>query len=146
MAQSSGGTSKNTDFQARLHYVDGFKPFQNTQNMKLPSSLVRSKLTMRIIKRLNLSRNMHLLDFKRLCLSFFLSRSASPWTWVFYIFCLSHGTASNNLCFLHYTMQVIYINGRPFVLRDVEKPFSNLEYTVSLYIRGFHNYFLHCCY
>ncbi|CAN6317707.1 unnamed protein product [Urochloa humidicola] len=24
---------------------------------------------------------------------------------------------------------VIYINGRPFVLRDVEKPFSNLEYT-----------------
>lgn len=114
--------------------------------MKLPSSLVRSKLTKRIIKRLNLSRNMHLLDFKRLCLSFFLSRSASPWTWVFYIFCLSHGTASNNLCFLHYTMQVIYINGRPFVLRDVEKPFSNLEYTVSLYIRGFHNYFLHCCY
>jgi hypothetical protein len=27
------------------------------------------------------------------------------------------------------TIQVIYINGRPFVLRDVEKPFSNLEYT-----------------
>jgi hypothetical protein len=26
--------------------------------------------------------------------------------------------------------QVIYINGRPFVLRDVERPFSNLEYTV----------------
>ncbi|XP_031379972.1 paladin isoform X2 [Punica granatum] len=24
---------------------------------------------------------------------------------------------------------VVYINGRPFVLRDVEKPFSNLEYT-----------------
>jgi len=24
---------------------------------------------------------------------------------------------------------VIYINGRPFVLRDVERPFSNLEYT-----------------
>lgn len=26
--------------------------------------------------------------------------------------------------------QVVYINGRPFVLRDVERPFSNLEYTV----------------
>ena len=26
--------------------------------------------------------------------------------------------------------QVIYINSRPFVLRDVEQPFSNLEYTV----------------
>ncbi|PKU75784.1 hypothetical protein MA16_Dca026234 [Dendrobium catenatum] len=25
---------------------------------------------------------------------------------------------------------VVYINDRPFVLRDVEKPFSNLEYTV----------------
>ncbi|XP_058195962.1 uncharacterized protein LOC131312310 isoform X7 [Rhododendron vialii] len=25
--------------------------------------------------------------------------------------------------------QVVYINGRPFVLRDVERPFSNLEYT-----------------
>ncbi|KAK9747553.1 hypothetical protein RND81_02G000100 [Saponaria officinalis] len=25
---------------------------------------------------------------------------------------------------------VVYINGRPFVLRDVERPFSNLEYTV----------------
>ncbi|KAF7154679.1 hypothetical protein RHSIM_Rhsim01G0001500 [Rhododendron simsii] len=24
---------------------------------------------------------------------------------------------------------VVYINGRPFVLRDVERPFSNLEYT-----------------
>lgn len=29
-----------------------------------------------------------------------------------------------------YMSQVIYINGRPFVLRDVEQPFSNLEYTV----------------
>lgn len=27
-------------------------------------------------------------------------------------------------------IQVVYINGRPFVLRDVEQPFSNLEYTV----------------
>jgi len=26
--------------------------------------------------------------------------------------------------------QLAYINGRPFVLRDVERPFSNLEYTV----------------
>lgn len=26
--------------------------------------------------------------------------------------------------------QVLYINGRPFVLREVERPFSNLEYTV----------------
>ncbi|KAJ7973174.1 paladin-like [Quillaja saponaria] len=25
--------------------------------------------------------------------------------------------------------QVVDINGRPFVLRDVERPFSNLEYT-----------------
>lgn len=25
---------------------------------------------------------------------------------------------------------MVYINGRPFVLRDVESPFSNLEYTV----------------
>ncbi|KAJ1393324.1 Protein-tyrosine phosphatase-like [Sesbania bispinosa] len=25
--------------------------------------------------------------------------------------------------------QLVYINGRPFVLRDVERPFSNLEYT-----------------
>lgn len=28
--------------------------------------------------------------------------------------------------------QVIYINSRPFVLRDVEQPFSNLEYTVRI--------------
>ncbi|GAA0176431.1 protein phosphatase [Lithospermum erythrorhizon] len=32
---------------------------------------------------------------------------------------------------------VVYINGRPFVLRDVEKPFSNVEYTV----RPFKNIF-----
>lgn len=29
--------------------------------------------------------------------------------------------------------QVVYINGRPFVLRDVERPFSNLEYTVLIH-------------
>lgn len=27
---------------------------------------------------------------------------------------------------------MVYINGRPFVLRDVERPFSNLEHTVCL--------------
>ncbi|KAK9993506.1 hypothetical protein SO802_023209 [Lithocarpus litseifolius] len=27
------------------------------------------------------------------------------------------------------SLKVVYINGRPFVLRDVEQPFSNLEYT-----------------
>lgn len=32
---------------------------------------------------------------------------------------------------LIFWMQVVYINGRPFVLRDVERPFSNLEYTVN---------------
>lgn len=26
---------------------------------------------------------------------------------------------------------VVYINGRPFVLREVERPFTNLEYTVK---------------
>lgn len=31
---------------------------------------------------------------------------------------------------LYLFKQVVYINGRPFVLRDVERPFSNLEYTV----------------
>ena len=25
--------------------------------------------------------------------------------------------------------QVIYINGRPFVVREADKPFANLEYT-----------------
>nr|GMD60850.1 paladin [Ipomoea batatas] len=29
----------------------------------------------------------------------------------------------------HIGAQVVYINGRPFVLREVERPFSNLEYT-----------------
>ncbi|KAF9620477.1 hypothetical protein IFM89_013094 [Coptis chinensis] len=34
---------------------------------------------------------------------------------------------------------VVYINGRPFVLRDVERPFSNLEYTVyvELQVEGY---------
>jgi hypothetical protein len=32
--------------------------------------------------------------------------------------------------FFLFLKQVVYINGRPFVLRDVEQPFSNLEYTV----------------
>lgn len=32
-------------------------------------------------------------------------------------------------CHLLHICQVVYINGRPFVLRDVEKPFTNLEYT-----------------
>lgn len=31
--------------------------------------------------------------------------------------------------------QVIYINSRPFVLRDVEQPFSNLEYTVRIALK-----------
>ncbi|CAH1431191.1 unnamed protein product [Lactuca virosa] len=30
---------------------------------------------------------------------------------------------------LHIMFKVVYINGRPFVLREVERPFSNLEYT-----------------
>lgn len=33
--------------------------------------------------------------------------------------------------------QVVYINGRPFVLRDVEQPFSNLEYTVGSFAEIF---------
>ncbi|KAL6515866.1 hypothetical protein OROGR_019171 [Orobanche gracilis] len=32
---------------------------------------------------------------------------------------------------------VVYINRRPFVLRDVEQPFSNLEYTEVKYLDNF---------
>jgi len=58
-----------------------------------------------------------------------VSSSASPWNGV-YVLSLSLMAWHLVTCvFFANTIQVIYINGRPFVLRDVEKPFSNLEYT-----------------
>ncbi|KAK2971674.1 hypothetical protein RJ640_025735 [Escallonia rubra] len=33
-------------------------------------------------------------------------------------------------------IRVVYINGRPFVLREVESPFSNLEYTEVFRVIG----------
>ncbi|KAL8144431.1 hypothetical protein V2J09_017463 [Rumex salicifolius] len=41
----------------------------------------------------------------------------------------SDGTGSHVLWISLREEPVVYINGRPFVLRDVESPFSNLEYT-----------------
>lgn len=41
----------------------------------------------------------------------------------------THGKGTHVLWINLREEPVVYINGRPFVLRDVEKPFSNLEYT-----------------
>lgn len=137
MAQSSGGTSKNADFQARLHYVDGFKTFENIQNIKLPSSLVRSKSTKRIRKAME-SLEICILISSDFCLSFFLSRSASPWTRVFCLCLMAWhpltSVFSTMLCRLSTSMV------GPLFCEMLKGP-SQILNTRLAYISGFHNYF-----